>query len=276
MPELADELSFQEVRAQFNEFNNPRYKQPRMTCHWCRKETNSNITRLRAHLKDCVRFQETQEPRQFSPSMLPPPLPPQPTLSQREPRFVPDWGTSLYNKGRGDPEGGPPRSDRELELIAEVQAKDQRIAALELERKKLKELLADYRRREGDRSLVAPEVAHRRAAVAGPPNGTTAAFGQRSASFPDPPIFYNDKDRDTVTFEMWFRQTTSKLKYNADHYPDDGAKQAYIESRLGPKAFELVAPFLRETHEEPVTSSRELLDLLSSCFASYPDLPSDG
>jgi hypothetical protein len=184
---------------------------------------------------------------------------------------VPDWGTSLYNRDRADPAGGPPRSDRELELIAEVQAKDQRIAALELERKKLKELLADYRRREGVAQGHAP-------VVGGPSHSTTApAFGQRSAHFPDPPVFLNDKDHDTVTFEMWFRQITSKLKYNGDHYPDDGAKQAYIESRLGPKAFEVVLPFLHETHEEAVTSSQELLDLLTSCFASYPDiLPSDG
>ncbi|KAK4237577.1 hypothetical protein C8A03DRAFT_34479 [Achaetomium macrosporum] len=269
MPELADELSFQEVRAQFSEFNNPRYKQPRMTCHWCQKETNSNITRLRAHLKDCVRFQEQQQPRRFSPSALPVVVQPQPTPSQREPRFVPDWGTSLYSKGRSDAQGSSVPSDRELELIAEVQAKDQRIAALELERKKLKELLADYRRRESERS-AAPEVAHAAVGI-----NTTASI-QRSAKFPDPPIFYNEKDRDIVTFEMWFRQITSKLKYNGDHYPDDGAKQAYIESRLGPRAFELVAPFLRDTHEEPISSSQELLDFLSSCFASYPDLPSDG
>ena len=49
------------------------------------------------------------------------------------------------------------------------------------------------------------------------------------------------------------------MKVNANHFHDDTARQAYIESRLGGKASRELAPYLRDTHPEPINTSTRLL-----------------
>lgn len=87
----------------------------------------------------------------------------------------------------------------------------------------------------------------------------SATAAKRSAKHPDPPIFYHEEDRDTEGFEQWFRDIENKLSVNRDHFFDDGARQAYIESRLGGKAKRDLAPYLRHTHPAPVNTATKLL-----------------
>ena len=53
---------------------------------------------------------------------------------------------------------------------------------------------------------------------------------RRSGQIADPPLWYYQRDKDTVKFEMWHRQVENKLYVNGDHFADDRAKQSYIES----------------------------------------------
>lgn len=91
--------------------------------------------------------------------------------------------------------------------------------------------------------------------------------GGRSAKFPDPAIFLNGA-KDTVTFEVWYRGLQNKLRTNADHFDNDAARQSYIESRLGGKAASELAPYLRDTHPDQITTSENLMNHL---FAQYHD-----
>lgn len=88
---------------------------------------------------------------------------------------------------------------------------------------------------------------------------SSAIAAKRSAKHPDPPIFYNEEDRDTEGFEQWFRDIENKLSVNRDHFFDDRARQAYVESRLGGKAKRDLAPYLRHTHPAPVNTATKLL-----------------
>jgi hypothetical protein len=45
----------------------------------------------------------------------------------------------------------------------------------------------------------------------------------RSAKIPDPPIFYNEEDRDTEDFEQWYRDVENKLEVNGDHFHNNHA-----------------------------------------------------
>ncbi|KAK3363705.1 hypothetical protein B0T25DRAFT_528315 [Lasiosphaeria hispida] len=55
--------------------------------------------------------------------------------------------------------------------------------------------------------------------------GATSSSSQRGSKQADAPIFYNDKVKDTVTFEYWLRQIENKLRVNADHFLNDDAKR---------------------------------------------------
>jgi hypothetical protein len=91
--------------------------------------------------------------------------------------------------------------------------------------------------------------------------GTTrsAAGGKRTAKIPDPPIFYNEEERDAQGFEQWFRDIENKLSCNYDHFLTDRARQAYIESRIGGKAKNELSPYLEPTYPEPVDTAAKLL-----------------
>jgi hypothetical protein len=88
------------------------------------------------------------------------------------------------------------------------------------------------------------------------------AEGKRSAKFADPPQFYNDDKKDTITFEVWHRQMLNKLVINADHYPNDYAKMAYIGSRLGGPAASSLEPYLIESHPNAIKTADDLIQHL--------------
>jgi hypothetical protein len=64
----------------------------------------------------------------------------------------------------------------------------------------------------------------------------TGGSGGRSAKLDGPPIYYRNATKDTVPFEVWYRQLENKMVGNHDWFADDRIKQGYIEGRLGGKA----------------------------------------
>jgi hypothetical protein len=174
-----------------------------------------------------------------------------------------DWVPALFENPARD-EGGAPATDREEELLATVADQSEKIAELKADAVRLNEAIADF-------------VVQSRQNSTAPPGGgsgddndrtlrensvfsqTSVAGGKRSSKARDPPIFHNEKDRDTEDFEQWYRDIENKLTVNADHFDNDRARQAYIESRMGGKAKRELAPYLRDTHPEPIKTSDRLL-----------------
>jgi hypothetical protein len=97
------------------------------------------------------------------------------------------------------------------------------------------------------------------------PPSTTAETGNarsKSSKVDSAPVFHNEEKRDTVTFEVWYRQICNKLKVNSDHFSNDYAKCVHIESRLGGEAARDLQPYLDDTHPDALTDSEALLDHL--------------
>ncbi|KAK4182008.1 hypothetical protein QBC35DRAFT_457742, partial [Podospora australis] len=69
---------------------------------------------------------------------------------------------------------------------------------------------------------------------------------KKSTKLPDPEPFTNEKGKDSPTFDVWYRQMINKVEVNRDHFANDRALLAYIESRIRGKAAEDLAPYLRE------------------------------
>lgn len=156
-------------------------------------------------------------------------------------------------------------------LQEDVDNKDTTIAVKDVEILKLKEKLADLimSHKDTDRERDQSRERERSRAPSRTPgfireetNETANSYtstGGRSAKMVDPPVFCNDKARDTVSFASWLRQIKNKLRVNADHFLSDDAKMAYIEGRLGGKASEDLEPYLNKTHCEPIETSAALL-----------------
>jgi len=81
----------------------------------------------------------------------------------------------------------------------------------------------------------------------------------KSSKLADVSVFYNDKDKDTMTFEAWYRSIENKLKGNQDHYPTEDIRIAYVESRLGGTASFNLQPYLRDTHPNQIKDATTLL-----------------
>lgn len=90
-------------------------------------------------------------------------------------------------------------------------------------------------------------------------NSIVSAGGTRTTKLADVPIYYNDKEKDTTTFETWHRNIENKLDGNADHFPTDRLRMTYIEGRLGGRAASDLQPYLRSTHPDQIKSSSALL-----------------
>ena len=178
-------------------------------------------------------------------------------------RLIHDWVPALLENSARD-RGGASATDREEELLATVADQSEEIARLRTDVVHLNEAIADLVVQSRLNSTTLPsgrngdddDHLRRENSVF---SQTSVAGGKRSSKAPDPPIFHNEKDRDTEDFEQWYRDIENKLTVNADHFVNDKARQAYIESRLGGKAKRELAPYLRDTHPEPIKTSDRLL-----------------
>lgn len=119
--------------------------------------------------------------------------------------------------------------------------------------------------REKDQEITGLKAANTRLALAKRGGshdsaGTTyTAGGLKTSKLADVPLFYNDKDKDTITFETWHRHIENKLDGNSDHYPTGRLRMSYVEGRLGGNASADLQPYLRSTHPDQLQPCTALL-----------------
>lgn len=99
-------------------------------------------------------------------------------------------------------------------------------------------------------------------------NAGSTSGNKRTPRAPDIPKFYNDKEKDEVNFDTWYRMLHEKLEVNADHYPTDTAKRIYTSNRLGGKAAEDLEPWLDPENSARLTSSDALFKHLRNEYSN--------
>ncbi len=85
----------------------------------------------------------------------------------------------------------------------------------------------------------------------------------KSTKFPDPPIFTGTGE---PTWESWTTKISDKLDANADHYPTEKLRIAYVASRLGGDADEQTYAKRRIGAPSPYLSLTELLEHLDGIY----------
>ena len=86
---------------------------------------------------------------------------------------------------------------------------------------------------------------------------------KRTTKLPDPPILTDGKD---PRFEDWLSRIKNKLKVNADHYPTEAMKIAYVEGRTGDKAARHLAPRMKEGSVGEYENVNEVFKHLETVF----------
>ena len=86
---------------------------------------------------------------------------------------------------------------------------------------------------------------------------------KRSTKLPDPPVFTDGKE---ITIDHWSQKMRAKLAANADHYPTEELKMAYLASRVEGTANLHLAPRLRYTAANKFQTAEEMLEALERVF----------
>src|SRR5436190_20002147 len=89
------------------------------------------------------------------------------------------------------------------------------------------------------------------------------AIPTKSAKIPDPPILTDGKD---PTFESWKLQIQGKLRVNADHFPTNEARMAYVFSQTGGDAQGHLRPRYDEDSEDLFLTDQEMISHLTSIY----------
>ena len=85
----------------------------------------------------------------------------------------------------------------------------------------------------------------------------------KSSKLPDPPILENNKDDN---FEDWLSSMRNKLEGNADWYPTEAMKKAYVRTRVGGEAVKHIASRFRKESTKPFTTAEEIFDDLNRVY----------
>lgn len=86
---------------------------------------------------------------------------------------------------------------------------------------------------------------------------------QRSVKIDDPKHLTDGKE---PLFEHWLSRMKSKFMVNADHFPEEASKIAYIENRTDGNAARHLAPRMREDHPEKFTTADEIFKYLKDIY----------
>ena len=86
---------------------------------------------------------------------------------------------------------------------------------------------------------------------------------RRSTKLPDPPVLTDGKDPD---YDLWARRMKSKLEANADHYPTESLRMAYLATRVEGTASLHLAPRMREDAKNPFNTAEEMIETLKKVF----------
>ena len=88
---------------------------------------------------------------------------------------------------------------------------------------------------------------------------------KRSVKLPDPEIFRDNKDGRIM---QWLRMMKDKLKNNADHYPTENSKMAYVYSRVTGEAFDILEPRIDsdDALDDTFLTAEEVLKALEDVY----------
>lgn len=184
-----------------------------------------------------------------------------------------DWIGQFASQDRADPEdpdddgNAPPSAQEKLDaanaLMAEIADRDDTIAGLQATTVGLAHKLGKGNRVPRQSDIRDDEASQASQDTTDRVSGKSDA-AKRSAKIDSAPIYYHDKAKDTLSFPAWYRQIENKLIINADHFDNDRAKCAHIESRLGGNASANLQPYLSHTHPNAITTAKAMLEHLRS------------
>lgn len=92
---------------------------------------------------------------------------------------------------------------------------------------------------------------------------TTGTVTKRSVKIDDPKHLTDGKE---PLFEHWLSRMRNKLGENADHFPTESSKTAYVENRTDGDAARHIAPRMRDDHPERYQTAEEIFEHLSSIY----------
>ena len=69
-----------------------------------------------------------------------------------------------------------------------------------------------------------------------------------------------------MSFFDWLSRIKNKLRENADHYPTESMKLAYVEGLIGGKATKHISPRLRDDAVDPYSTVQDLFEHLTSAY----------
>ena len=78
--------------------------------------------------------------------------------------------------------------------------------------------------------------------------GTAESKSQTTIKLSDSSIFTDNKD---PNIDDWLSKMRSKLEVNADHFPIEALRKAYVENRIGGDANKHIAPLLGKESRNP-------------------------
>ncbi|KGQ01369.1 hypothetical protein PAAG_11947 [Paracoccidioides lutzii Pb01] len=90
-----------------------------------------------------------------------------------------------------------------------------------------------------------------------------AQKAQRSAKLGDPKHLTDGKE---PIFESWLSRMRRKLAVNADHFPTEESRIAYVENRTEGEAARHLAPKMREDHPEKFETAEEVFEYLQGIY----------
>jgi hypothetical protein len=145
------------------------------------------------------------------------------------------------------------------EMIATQQAEIDRLTAL-LQDAEARAALADSTPNQSAGETVTTLV---ESIVRSLARNETPSGAYKSSKIPDPPVLTDGKD---PTFESWKLQIRDKLRTNADHFPTDEAKMAYVFSRTGGDAQKHLQPRYDEESQDQFDTDHEMITYLASIY----------
>lgn len=145
------------------------------------------------------------------------------------------------------------KNDRIAIKEEQIIAKDRQIGQLVEERDEFRDAFARA-------SIQILEQEPRRRFARGTPGLESE---RKSTKLPDPPILTDGRE---PRFEDWLSRVKNKLKANADHYPSQSIKIAYVEGRTGGKAARHLAPRMKEGSAEEYATVEDVYKHLEMIF----------
>lgn len=119
---------------------------------------------------------------------------------------------------------------------------------------------------EKDRRIRSLEDQLRRARETTPAASTISIGGSKTHRLSDVPAWHDEEKEDKIKFSTWILRIQKKFEVNADMFPNDGSKLAYIESRVEGKAAAALEPYIDGSHPAQLRTSAELIEHLREIY----------